>query len=140
MSNPQTYPFLESATSNNLIAHFLGLSYYKWKLEISIWYELLDKFFPKKSNFVMSQLDQYFAAFPLFHHTHYKQVCKKYLNISSSNFLPIPHYCISLQRASLSSIWKIVKKIIIYRYDICLHDFFFLCSSFLMHSHNPIQM
>ena len=33
---------------------------------MSIWYEFLDKYFPKKSHFVMSQLDQYFAAFPLF--------------------------------------------------------------------------
>ena len=33
---------------------------------MSIWYEFLDKYFPKKSNFVMSQLDQYFAVFPLF--------------------------------------------------------------------------
>ena len=33
---------------------------------MSIWYEFLDKYFPKKSNFVMSQLDQYFVAFPLF--------------------------------------------------------------------------
>ena len=48
---------------------------------MSIWYEFLDKYFPKKSNFVMSQLDQYFAAFPLFI-TPITSKCAKSIRIS----------------------------------------------------------
>ena len=48
---------------------------------MSISYEFLDKYFPKKSNFVMSQLDQYFAAFPLFI-TPITSKCAKSIQIS----------------------------------------------------------
>ena len=48
---------------------------------MSIWYEFLDKYFPKKSNFVMSQLDQYFAAFSLFI-TPITSKCAKSIRIS----------------------------------------------------------
>ena len=50
---------------------------------MSIWYEFLDKYFPKKSNFVMSQLDTYFAAFPLFI-TPITNKCAKSIQISPS--------------------------------------------------------
>ena len=64
-------------------------------------------------------------------------MCKKYSNISSCNVLLIPHSRISLQRASLSAIWKNIMK----KYIICLHTSLFIhCRSFIMHSHNSIRL
>ena len=115
----------------------LGKSGAQWKFDMSIWYEFLDKYFPKKSNFVMSQLDQYFAAFPLFI-TPITSKCAKSIQISPPVMsLLIPYSQILLQRASLSAIWKNITK----KYMICLHTSLFIhCKSFITHSQNSIRL
>ena len=77
---------------------------------MSIWYEFLDKYFPKKSNFVMSQLDQFFAAFHIFI-TPITSKCAKSIGISppvmSFQFL-ILKYCFKGLRCRPSEriLWK----------------------------------
>ena len=111
----------------------LGKSGAQWKFDMSIWYEFLDKYFPKKSNFVMSQLDQYFAAFPLFI-TPITSKCAKSIQISppvmSFQFLILEYHFV------VSHLKEYYQK-----YIICLHTSLFIhYRSFIMHSRNSIWL